>query len=122
MPGSGWRSTMAMALSKHDSGMFAHALLAGGMAVFACTYMLISCGSDAVAVRPTTISAARVAPARTPMRAGTPVLAPTIAASAPSNPTAHGRDNAMANLQTCILRHWIHSHEEDTQDVRVYRP
>jgi len=28
----------------------------------------------------------------------------------------------MANLQECILRHWVHSHEEDTQDVRVYRP
>ena len=28
----------------------------------------------------------------------------------------------MANLTTCILGHWIHSHEEDTQDVMVYRP
>jgi hypothetical protein len=28
----------------------------------------------------------------------------------------------MANLQECLKRHWIHSHEEDTQDVRVYRP
>ena len=28
----------------------------------------------------------------------------------------------MGNIQECILRHWVHSHEEDTQDVRVYRP
>ena len=28
----------------------------------------------------------------------------------------------MANLPTCILKHWIHSHEEDTQDLRIYRP
>ena len=28
----------------------------------------------------------------------------------------------MANLQECLERHWIHSHEEDTQDIRVYRP
>jgi hypothetical protein len=28
----------------------------------------------------------------------------------------------MENLQECILRHWVHSHEEDTHDVRVYRP
>ena len=28
----------------------------------------------------------------------------------------------MANLRECIVRHWVHSHEEDTQGVRVYRP
>lgn len=28
----------------------------------------------------------------------------------------------MADLQTCLLGHWTHSHEEDTQAVRVYRP
>ncbi len=28
----------------------------------------------------------------------------------------------MSNLSTCIVRHWVHSHEEDTEDVRVYRP
>jgi hypothetical protein len=24
--------------------------------------------------------------------------------------------------QKCLLRHWIHSHEEDTKEVAVYRP
>jgi hypothetical protein len=28
----------------------------------------------------------------------------------------------MTNLATCILKHWVHSHEEDTQDLRIYRP
>ena len=28
----------------------------------------------------------------------------------------------MEGLPTCILRHWVHSHEEDTADVQVYRP
>ena len=28
----------------------------------------------------------------------------------------------MENLQECILRHWVHAHEEDTHDARVYRP
>ena len=28
----------------------------------------------------------------------------------------------MPDLETCIQRHWTHSHEEDTRDVRVYRP
>ncbi len=28
----------------------------------------------------------------------------------------------MEELRECVLRHWIHSHEEDTQDLRVYRP
>jgi hypothetical protein len=28
----------------------------------------------------------------------------------------------MEELPTCILRHWVHSHEEDTADVQVYRP
>jgi hypothetical protein len=28
----------------------------------------------------------------------------------------------MEDLQTCILGHWIHSHEEDAQGIMVYRP
>ncbi len=28
----------------------------------------------------------------------------------------------MKDLQSCILGHWIHSHEEDAQGVMVYRP
>jgi hypothetical protein len=34
----------------------------------------------------------------------------------------NGRENELEDLQTCILRHWIHSHEEDAQGVVVYRP
>ena len=28
----------------------------------------------------------------------------------------------MDDLQTCLLGHWIHSHEEDQGGVRAYRP
>ena len=28
----------------------------------------------------------------------------------------------MADLEDCLMGLWLHSHEEDTQDVRVYRP
>lgn len=28
----------------------------------------------------------------------------------------------MQELKKCILRHWVHSHEEDTKEVAVYRP
>lgn len=28
----------------------------------------------------------------------------------------------MDNLEECLIGTWIHSHEEDTPDVRVYRP
>ena len=28
----------------------------------------------------------------------------------------------MQELKKCILRHWIHSHEEDTKEVAIYRP
>ena len=28
----------------------------------------------------------------------------------------------MADLKTCILGQWIHSHEEDAKGVMVYRP
>lgn len=28
----------------------------------------------------------------------------------------------MEELRTCITRHWIHSHEEDTPNARTYRP
>ncbi len=31
-------------------------------------------------------------------------------------------DNQMKDLQSCLLGHWIHSHEEDTQGVMVFRP
>jgi len=32
------------------------------------------------------------------------------------------KNNEMKDLQSCILGHWIHSHEEDAQGVMVYRP
>jgi hypothetical protein len=28
----------------------------------------------------------------------------------------------MEELPICLLRHWVHSHEEDTADIQVYRP
>lgn len=28
----------------------------------------------------------------------------------------------MKDLRSCLLGHWIHSHEEDAQGVSVYRP
>jgi hypothetical protein len=28
----------------------------------------------------------------------------------------------MDDLQSCILKHWVHSHEEDGDGVTVYRP
>jgi hypothetical protein len=40
----------------------------------------------------------------------------------PSGAAEPIRDEEVANLQECNLRHWVHSHEEDTQDVRIYRP
>src|SRR5215210_2386437 len=46
----------------------------------------------------------------------------TFGASARSRRGKPRRDGEMATLQECILRQWVHSHEEDTQDVRVYRP
>jgi hypothetical protein len=33
-----------------------------------------------------------------------------------------GRGQTMNDLQSCILRHWVHSHEEDAEGIRVYRP
>jgi hypothetical protein len=46
----------------------------------------------------------------------------SMAAAGASISAMHGRDNHMENLQSCILGHWIHSHEEDAQGVTVYRP
>ena len=28
----------------------------------------------------------------------------------------------MQNLQTCLLGRWMHSHEEDTPSIAIYRP
>jgi hypothetical protein len=44
------------------------------------------------------------------------------AVTGPSILIVRGRDNQMEDLQSCILGHWIHSHEEDAQGVTVYRP
>ena len=31
-------------------------------------------------------------------------------------------DAATTELPACLLREWLHSHEEDTLDLRIYRP
>jgi hypothetical protein len=38
------------------------------------------------------------------------------------HPVQQGGLKTMEGLPTCILRHWVHSHEEDTADIKVYRP
>jgi hypothetical protein len=95
---------------KQGRAPFAQVLLIGSMTLFICAGILISCGSDPVAPRPTAASA------------GAPAVAQATSASETSSPTAQGRDTEMPNLPTCMLKHWIHSHEEDTPDLRVYRP
>ena len=54
-------------------------------------------------------------------------LAIQCAASASASMSASGRGGGATNevnmrLETCIQRRWIHSHEEDTDAVSVYRP
>ena len=43
------------------------------------------------------------------------------AETGPSIPIVGGGDNHVADLQSCILGRWMHSHEEDAQGVTVYR-
>jgi hypothetical protein len=65
-----------------------------------------ACGLDSVALTKT--------------EAITPTPGPKTSTGA-SIPIARGRDNQMEDLQSCMLGHWIHSHEEDAQGVMVYR-
>jgi len=91
------------------------------MAVFCCARVLVSCGSDGVHIRPAAVNVPTVSSVPTQMGAGEPTSGPT-ASSEASSPIVRGRDSEMQDLQSCILGHWIHSHEEDAQGVMVYRP
>ena len=48
-----------------------------------------------------------------------PVPGPT---AAPTMKSPSEKDSTMDELRTCLLGAWMHSHEEDTADVEVYRP
>src|SRR5437667_6338660 len=46
----------------------------------------------------------------------------SVAVTGPNIPIVSGRDNQVADLQSCILGRWMHSHEEDMQGVMAFRP
>ena len=41
---------------------------------------------------------------------------------APLRPGTGGAGPGTEDLQPCLIRRWLHSHDEDTPDVLVYRP
>ncbi len=96
-------------------------LLAGGMAVFCCACVLSSCSPDGIHVRFAEVNVPAVSPAPTQTGAGARTSGPTGISEA-NIPIVRGEDNDMKDLRSCILGHWMHSHEEDAQDVVVYRP
>ena len=47
---------------------------------------------------------------------------PTSSATPSSSAQPFQRGGTLENLEACVLGHWIHSHEEDTPGIAIYRP
>jgi hypothetical protein len=57
------------------------------------------------------------------MAHGAGVATPGVGEVSPVASPAIGEGGTdMANLETCLVGRWIHSHEDDTPDAKVYRP
>src|SRR4028118_884504 len=90
-------------------------------AVLFCAGLFVGCAPGGVPSPPKVVDASAEAATLIVTSSSSSASGPTV----PSRTTGLAelrRDGRMANLQECILRHWVHSHEEDAQDVRVYRP
>lgn len=83
---------------------------------YALAHLMLSLGLAGVPLFAGSCGAAPPAP---PSASGSTVAAdsPRVSASASS-----GGLTKMTDLDACLQRRWLHSHEEDTADVRVYRP
>jgi hypothetical protein len=54
---------------------------------------------------------------------GAGAATPGVGEPSPAASPASGEGGTdMANLETCLVGRWIHSHEDDTPDTKVYRP
>jgi hypothetical protein len=53
---------------------------------------------------------------------GTAHNSPTRSATPSSSAHPFQRGGTLENLEACVLGHWIHSHEEDTPGIAIYRP
>lgn len=49
-------------------------------------------------------------------------VGPAVAAASSTVTAAPEATEQVTGLPTCLLGHWIHSHEEDTAEIQVYRP
>lgn len=100
--------------------VFANGLLADRMAAFFYACALVSYGSNCThlyrACEYTHCSQALNQPEGGALRSKPTSL------SGANSPTVRRKGNEMKDLQSCILKHWIHSHEEDEQGIMVYRP
>jgi hypothetical protein len=90
-----------------------------GFVLFICVCLSIGCVPKGTTPLPNVVNESTVTP--TPTGVGVTSSQPTALLNA-TRPAAPGVDNQMQDLQTCLLGHWIHSHEEDTSDAMVYRP
>lgn len=95
--------------------------LQSSVAILCFVCLLASCDQGHLATVPATVGVPTVIATPAATRAGTVPLGSTMGSgvSSPVEPTS---DDTMRDLEACILRHWIHSHEEDTPGLRVYRP
>jgi hypothetical protein len=106
-----------MAPSELYSVTFPNAVLI----VIKAVLVLISCGSGCVHICSAVVNLLTNSSAPSKTEISTLTLGP-IPSSGESNLIVRGKDNQMKDLQSCILGHWVHSHEEDEQGIMVYRP
>jgi hypothetical protein len=52
---------------------------------------------------------------------GTAPNSPTSSATPSSSAQPFQSGGTLGNLEACVLGHWIHSHEEDTPRIAIYR-
>jgi hypothetical protein len=91
------------------------------MFVICCIYLLVGCSLTNISILSTAVDFATFAPVSVAIETGELPL--ELITTSEVNSSARTREHEkMRELKKCILRHWIHSHEEDTKDVAVYRP
>lgn len=81
----------------------------------------MGCSLRDISILSRVVNSSTVAPVPVAIESGE--LSSELITTSEVNSSAGTREHKkMQELRKCILRHWTHSHEEDTQEVAVYRP
>ena len=82
--------------------------------VLCCASPLIGCGSGSVPTSRAQDTSIEIA--------SSTAAGSSLPAAGQSSLAGPRKDAEVSNLRQCTLKHWVHSYEEDAQNVKVYRP